>query len=527
MADQPMDLRSVASGLRRHRAVLVGAAVLGAAIGMALVFVHPPMYASSSLVLLPPKTTDANQAAELVKTDLEIATSAAVLRPASENLRPPMPPRTLVEHVDVQAVTPLVLDIKGLADDPQRAEAISRAVANAHVTYVTEAASSLPSVRRAAMTAREKELRATLDKVDLQIAETTARLQGEDLDSAQGRADATALAKLTAQRSRLVLEVDGLRSNIEALQPSGFASVIQKASPAERSGLLRRYLVAALVGAVVALALGASLVTLVTRRDRRLHHRDDIADAVGSPVVASVHSQDADSVASWISLLRSYTPGPVDAWAWRQALRHLMSLESPAGEGRLRDVEGKATPPRSVAVITLAGDPRGLVAGPQLASFAASLGLRTRLGCVQRHEAAAALWAACSSFDQGHETRPNLWVESRPDGGQELDLSVVLAVVDRQEPKLVEVPASAVVVLALSAGSATAEELARLAVTVDDAGARIRAIVVTDPDNLDRTTGRLLQHDRAQQAPLPSRVTGTLPDRPRRNDVSALSRSTR
>jgi hypothetical protein len=35
--------------------------------------------------------------------------------------------------------------------------------------------------------------------------------------------------------------------------------------------------------------------------------------------------------------------------------------------------------------------------------------------------------------------------------------------------------------------------------------------VVADPDAADRTTGRLLQHERAQQAALPSRLTGINP----------------
>lgn len=525
MAEQSLDLRSLLSVLRRRRGVLIGAALLGASIGLTLAFLHPPMYTSSSLVLLPPKTTDANQAAELVKTDLKVATSAAVLRPAAESLRPPMSPRALAKQVDVTAATPLVLEITGLADDPQRAEEISRMVANSEVAYVTEAAISVPSARRAAMDARRKELNAALEEVDLQIADTTARLQREDPNGSPGRADATALAKLTAQRSRLVLEVNDVSSTIEALQPSGFASVIQKASPAERTGLVGRSLLATFAGLVVALIITANLVVLLNRRDRRLHYRDDIADAVGSPVVASVHSQVAESVADWISLFRGYNPGTVDAWAWRQALRHLMPSESPGGGGR--QPNEKAARPRPIVVVTLSGDPRALAAGPQLATFAASIGVRTQLTGLQRHEDAAALWAACSSLEQSEDPVPRLRVNGRVGGARQVDLAVALAVLDRQEPELAEIPDAAVVVLALSAGSATAEELARVAMTVDDAGASIQGIVVADPDNLDRTTGRLLQHDRVQQLPLPSRVTGTPPARPWRNDVSTMTRRRR
>jgi len=69
-------------------------------------------------------------------------------------------------------------------------------------------------------------------------------------------------------------------------------------------------------------------------------------------------------------------------------------------------------------------------------------------------------------------------------------------------------PDEAVVVLAVSSGSATAEELARVAVTADDAGLRIPGMIVADPDILDRTTGRLLRSERTRQLSLPTHLTG-------------------
>ena len=69
-------------------------------------------------------------------------------------------------------------------------------------------------------------------------------------------------------------------------------------------------------------------------------------------------------------------------------------------------------------------------------------------------------------------------------------------------------PKSAATVLAVSSGTATAEELARTAVNADDAGSRIAGILVADPDDLDRTTGRMLRQERTQQVPLPSHLTG-------------------
>ena len=62
--------------------------------------------------------------------------------------------------------------------------------------------------------------------------------------------------------------------------------------------------------------------------------------------------------------------------------------------------------------------------------------------------------------------------------------------------------------LSLAPGVSSREQLARLAVAVDDVGRRIDGVVVADPDPADRTTGRRTLDERARQAPLPLRVTG-------------------
>ena len=520
MAEQAIDLRLVVSGLRRRYRALIAAAVLGASLGMASVFLWPPMYASSALVLLPPKAADPNQMAELVKTDIKIATSDSVLGPAARSL--PMSVEELSQHVDVTAVTPLILQIQGRAEQPQRAEDISAAVADADVAYLGGSLSSAGSARRTEATAREKELSAARKRIEEQIQATTARLRDEDPQGPRGTADATALARLTAQQGRIVLELQQLQRQTDAVQPSAGASVIQPPSPAERPGLVTRLVGAMLVGALVALLLTGGAIAFLTRRDPRIHLRDDIADAVGSPVIASVRTRARSSVADWISLLHDYAPEAIDAWTWRRALRQLDSGELPANSGN-PDM-GRLSHPRSITVITLSADQRGLATGPELAAYAASAGVRTHLIAAQGHETAAALWGACSSFEKDHEPRPGFSVDTGGHDERQADLTVVLAILDRHEPKLLDVPANSAVVLAVSAGSATAEELARAAMSVDEAGERIHGVVVVNPDNLDRTTGRLLQHDRLRQPPLPVRLTGYAAPRALRDAPSGSQR---
>ena len=276
------------------------------------------------------------------------------------------------------------------------------------------------------------------------------------------------------------------------------ATVIQVA-PGVRPAPLTRLLTWALLGALLAFGIVAGVLLLFARRDRRLRSRDEIADALGSGVIASVQSRSPRGVPAWTSLLQTYAPGTVDSWALRQALRQL-------ARDKGEPVPGRLSHPYSVTVVTLADDPRGLAVGPQVAAFASAHGVVTRLVGAQRQESAAALWAACSTAP-GEEVRDGLLVDTHPDEARESELTVVLAVVSRSQPSLDGVPASDALVLAVSSGTATAEDLALLAVAVDEAGLRFDGIIVADPDRLDRTSGRAVQQERPPRS-APARLTG-------------------
>lgn len=525
MAEQSVDLRSALSIWRRRRRTLLAAALLGAAVGVGSVLLWPPMYTSNSLVLLPRAQDASGQAITRdVKTEIQIATSDAVLGPAGDDLSPPMSLRTLVRRVEVSAPSTDVLRIEARAGSPRLAESISRAVAQSEVTYATEAANSLTSSQKAALDKRSRRLQTTLETLNDEIEKSTARKQELDPNTAEGKAEATALAQLTAQQANVVYQIDRLEDETAGIQPGGGATVIQDASPAKRPALIPSFLVSGMVGMTAAIILTAFLLVILGRRDRRLHYRDEFADAVGSAVIASVRSRVPRSVAGWSSLLESYAPGTIDAWALRQALRQLVSVES-GGSPRRTHEQGRMQHPSSITVITLSDDLQGLAIGPQLASYAAASGIRTRLVPAQRHETAAALWAACSQERGEKEVRPGLVVgTNRPSKDDDVELTVVLAVVDRRKPELLDLPKDSPTVLALASGSATAEELARAAVTADDASTQIDGIIVANPDNLDRTTGRLLQHERSQQVPLPTRLTGVTTPKAGRTNVSGLRR---
>jgi hypothetical protein len=87
-------------------------------------------------------------------------------------------------------------------------------------------------------------------------------------------------------------------------------------------------------------------------------------------------------------------------------------------------------------------------------------------------------------------------------------LAVVVAVVDGKNPQMPDTMHATSTVLGVSAGAATADQLARVAVNAASDGREITGILVADPDSADATTGRLPQLGRRGHRRMPTRMTG-------------------
>lgn len=168
------------------------------------------------------------------------------------------------------------------------------------------------------------------------------------------------------------------------------ARILPSATPATGTTRRVRLIETAAIGALVGALLGALAAATVGRTDRRLRQRDEIAGAIGVPVLASIPVVHPSDTAAWSRLLANYEPGVVHAWGLRKALRHV-------GVGEVRSGAGGGV---TLAVVSLSADRRALAIGPQLAVFAASLGIPTALviGRPQNPQPTAALSAALASL---------------------------------------------------------------------------------------------------------------------------------
>jgi capsular polysaccharide biosynthesis protein len=320
------------------------------------------------------------------------------------------------------------------------------------------------------------------------------------------------------------------------------ARILQGAQTATVTPLFVQLLETEALGVIAGLLIGAIIALALGRGDKRLRERDQIADSIGVPVLVSLPVVRSSDAAGWARLLGEYQPAVVHAWRMRTTLRELG-----IGEG--------APPGRSVTVLTLAADPRALALGPQLAVFAASLGIRTTLAIPPyRAGKAGAGTDANSGGDPAGKGKGKGKDSARDDtltalrtaaaagaarlpdgltvtvaepgadpagaqglngaghhgpGGDGAALTVVVAVVDDARPELAGIRQTTLTVLGASAGVVSAAQLARVAVAAADAGRQLAGVLVADPLSSDRTTGRLPQLARPAQRKQPNRLTGT------------------
>jgi capsular polysaccharide biosynthesis protein len=263
-------------------------------------------------------------------------------------------------------------------------------------------------------------------------------------------------------------------------------------------------------GAVLGALLGVFAAFAISRRDQRLMSRDDIANSIGVPVLASFPVSHPADAAGWVRLLEDYQPGDLYGWRLRHALQHL-------GMAGVNVHNGSDRGSSSLAVVSLSSDTGALALGPQLAAYASSLGIPTALviGPQEDTTVAATLRTACAAPlpDSSERSRYlRAAVSDRGDVVRRLNavLTVVVIVVDSQTPQVTGTIATTATVIGVSAGGATAQQLARVATSVAADGREIAGILVADPEPTDHTTGRIPQPIRPAQHRLAARPKDTI-----------------
>jgi capsular polysaccharide biosynthesis protein len=275
------------------------------------------------------------------------------------------------------------------------------------------------------------------------------------------------------------------------------ASVFQPATNATGMTPREHLIIFTVIGGVAGALVGIIAALATSRAGRRLRERDEIAASVGISVLASIPVAHPTNAAGWTKLLENYEPRAVPALRLRQALDELGLAGVSTGNG----TRGTGS---SIAVLSLSSDPGALALGPQLAVFAASLGISTTLviGPDQETSATAALRTACSVPPPASSKRSDQLRVTVFDSGNfyrqpDAMLTVLVIVVDGRNPRVAGAMRTTSTVLGVSAGMATAEQLARAVTSAAIDGREMAGILVADPEPTDRTSGRIPREMRA------------------------------
>jgi capsular polysaccharide biosynthesis protein len=284
------------------------------------------------------------------------------------------------------------------------------------------------------------------------------------------------------------------------------AQLLQPATSATGPSPLKSIVIFALLGAIAGALIGTVIALAISRSDPRLRERDEIANSIGVPVLASFPVDHPSDAGGWTKLLEDYKPGALHELQLRRALQQLELTAVGVSAGSQNDRW-------SFTVLSLSSDPRALALGPQLAIFAASQGIPTALvvGPQQDARVTAALRTACAAPLTSSKRPGHLQVivsDGEVEAQGNATLAVVVVVVDGRNPQVPDTMRTTATLLGVSSGAATADQLARAAVSAATSGREITGILVADPDSNDATTGRLPQLGRRGQRRMPTRMTG-------------------
>jgi hypothetical protein len=297
------------------------------------------------------------------------------------------------------------------------------------------------------------------------------------------------------------------------------AQLLESANLATGPSRVERFVIFGLLGGLGGALIGVIVALAVGRNDRRLRARDEIANSVGIPVLASVPVAHPSSARGWTKLLEDYKPTAVHSWQLRTALQQLGVARLGFGRSAYEDngssavYNGEDGGRLSLVVLSLSSDPAAMALGPQLAAFAASQEIPTSLviGPQQDAAATATLRTACAAQLSETSMRHGLlrvtsYNEGSIDVQPDTALVIVVVVVDSRAPKMPETMRTKATVMGVSAGAATAEQLAGAAVVAASDGREITGILVADPDPEDQTTGRIPHLNRPARHVRPSRL---------------------
>jgi capsular exopolysaccharide synthesis family protein len=277
-----VELRDYLAVFRRHLVLIVAITLLGGAAAAAYTFRRTPVYESTASVLVRAITTNAFDPGQRVDQQLnmfnqrQLAQSEPVASVAAKTLRTTATPAQLLEHVSVDVpANSQILRIHYRDTVPLTAQRGADAFAGAYLAF------------------REAEARGQAKESQRALQQLVARLNREiaEAEKVIGNPNASASDRQAAQARLQVLtnRLQPLNEQLNAFRSLDFTpgTVIAAASlPTSPASPKKKLDIG--IGLLVGLFLGVLLAFVRDRTDDRLRGREDLAERLDRPVLATI-----------------------------------------------------------------------------------------------------------------------------------------------------------------------------------------------------------------------------------------------
>jgi capsular polysaccharide biosynthesis protein len=494
--ERPFDTRASWRSISKRWRVVGVFLVVGLLAAFAYSALSPRRLVAHSLVLLPPAPVDGSTTPTRdMGTETRIATSSPVLERAIRATDLNVSVDDLRQRVAASAVTSSLLEIQVADTSSRRAITFANAVARGYVTYSKQLGAQSGDTLVQALQARASELTAQLNALDAQATEQTAKVSalapgtpaaasaGAALNALQGRQTSTALdlRDVNQQINSAKLNAAGETEGLRVLEPATSAlgpSLLSSALPF-------------LLAALVALAAGCAAALWRDRRDDRARRRQDIAAAIGAPVLASLQARRGSGSDSKAVVNQHGSQSD------ELTLRHL---------GR-RLANGQETGAGFV-VVSLTGDDAAIQIVRRLSEAAAQSGLETALFVPPYRQPLDGLHESTTGLNGATQDNPTIHELHRTldDAAPNADLAIVLVITDGSKLELPRWSAAMPAVMSVSAGFARRGELAMVSAMMRAASRPFAGVIVTNPDPRDGTSASQLPTTEPHL--VPTRITG-------------------
>ncbi|HEU4900769.1 MAG TPA: polysaccharide biosynthesis tyrosine autokinase [Actinomycetota bacterium] len=277
-----VELRDYLAVFRRQLVLIIAITLLGGAAAAAYTFRRTPVYESTASVLVRAITTNAFDPSQRVDQQLnmfnqrQLAMSEPVAAFAAKTLRTTATPAELLEHVKVDVpANSQILRIRYRDTVPLTAQKGADAFARAYLAFREADA-------RAQAKASQTTIQKDVTRLNKQVAEAEKVISNPSSDASDRQAATARIQSLNTRLQPLNVQLNGFLS----LDFTPGTVIAAADLPATSTSPNNRLDIG--IGLLVGLFLGVVLAFVRDRTDDRLRGREDLAERLDRPVLATI-----------------------------------------------------------------------------------------------------------------------------------------------------------------------------------------------------------------------------------------------